>query len=259
MNSYLIAIDLDGTLKNNKGLISKNTKDILNKLKKNNTIVICTGRPRYHTEDMNSNLLLSNYIISSNGSEVFDVSKQKVLYAEYIDHKYIKNIYEDALKENIRVLFVIDDTEYVTEFTTNNSQVLIDDINKIVGLNVKQIMFFGNDRIRIDIFKDYITNKYDVSVIDSSFKKEYSWFCINHKNCNKGNAIKFLSEYLNISKDNIIAIGNDNNDISMIKYAKIGVAVKNSTEELIKNADYITESNDDEGVYIFLKKWSDKK
>lgn len=73
MTPYLIAIDSDGTLKNNDGIISENTKNILNKLKKDNYIVICTGRPRYHTKSINNELSLSNYIISSNGAEIFDV------------------------------------------------------------------------------------------------------------------------------------------------------------------------------------------
>ena len=259
MNKYLIAIDSDGTLKDSNGIISDKTKKVLNKLKNDNVIVLCTGRPRYHVKNINSELKLSNYIISSNGAEIYDVEKNEVVYSKYIDKKILKSIYEDSIKENIRLIFVVDDIEYVTEYTTNDSQIFIDDknIDELVKLNVKQIMFFGNDYDKINDYKNKINGRYNLSIIDSAFKKDYSWFCVNDKNCNKGNAIKFLSKYLNIDKDKTIAIGNDNNDISMIKYAKIGVAVNNATKELLDIADYITESNDEDGVYLFLKKWSD--
>ena len=259
MTSYLIAIDSDGTLKNNDGIISEKTKNILNKLKKDNYIVICTGRPRYHTKSINNELSLSNYIISSNGAEIFDVVNDEIIYSKYIDKELLKPIYEDAINANIRIIFVVDDTEYVTEYTKNDSQILIDDnnIKKVFEQNVKQIMLLGNDSETIKDFKQLINKKYDLSIIDSSFQKEHSWFCINAKDSNKGKAMEYLTNHLNINKDNTIAIGNDNNDISMLKYAKIGVAVENATKELLKIADYVTKSNNDEGVYYFLKQWSE--
>lgn len=260
MTQYLITIDLDGTLKNSDGNITNNTKNILNKLKKNNYIVICTGRPRYHTKNINIELELSNYIISSNGSEIFDVKKNEIIYSKYIEKKLLKQIYNDSKKEKIRTIFVIDDIEYVTQYTTNDSQILIDEnnIDRIFENNVKQIMFIGNDSELLYKFKKFMEKRYDLSFIDSSFQKDYSWFCVNAKGCNKGNAMKFLVDYLELNKDNTIAIGNDNNDISMIEFAKIGVAVENATEELLKKANNITKSNDEEGVYLFLKKWSEE-
>ena len=260
MKRYLIAIDSDGTLKDSKGLISKKTKNILNKLKKNEEIVLCTGRPRYHVKDINSELKLSDYIISSNGAEIYDVKKNAVVYSKYIYKYLLKPIYEDSLNNNIRVIYVVDDMEYVTEYTTNDSQVLIDDnnINELVKQNVKQIMFFGTDYDKINKYKDVISKKYKLSVVDSALKKDYSWFCVNNTNSSKGKAIESLSKLLKIRKNYTIAIGNDNNDISMLKYAKIGVAVKNATEDLLSVADVVTKTNDDEGVYSFLKKWSEE-
>ena len=90
MNKYLIAIDSDGTLKDSNGIISDKTKKVLNKLKNDNVIVLCTGRPRYHVKNINSELKLSNYIISSNGAEIYDVEKNEVVYSKYIDKKNIK-------------------------------------------------------------------------------------------------------------------------------------------------------------------------
>ncbi len=76
-----------------------------------------------------------------------------------------------------------------------------------------------------------------MNVVDTSNvnKKEVRFSIIN-ENVSKGNALKHLAEYLNIPDSNIIAIGNDNNDISMIKIAKIGVAMGNSTSQLKKRS-----------------------
>ena len=66
--------------------------------------------------------------------------------------------------------------------------------------------------------------------------------------------MKKLAEHLNIPMCKTVAIGNDNNDLSMIQVARVGVAVENATDELKKKANYITDSNDDDGVAKYLEK-----
>ena len=66
--------------------------------------------------------------------------------------------------------------------------------------------------------------------------------------------MKKLAEHLNIPMCNTVAIGNDNNDLSMIQVARVGVAVGNATDELKKVANFITNSNDEDGVAKFLEK-----
>ena len=77
---------------------------------------------------------------------------------------------------------------------------------------------------------------------------------IINKNATKENALLTLSDYYNISTDNIIAFGDDINDIGMLKTAGIGVAMGNASDKIKTFADYITDTNDNEGVSQWLNK-----
>ena len=85
-----------------------------------------------------------------------------------------------------------------------------------------------------------------------SLTQEY-YFSIISENSSKGVALLKLANYLNISFENTIAIGNDNNDLSMIRVAGVGVSVANATSDLKKSADLIIKSNDEDGVAIYLE------
>ena len=120
--------------------------------------------------------------------------------------------------------------------------------------NIKQIMIIGKDKEKIKRYKKKV-KKYNLNIIDTSNDaKEEIWFSIISDEASKGIALEKLAEYLNIPMSQTVAIGNDNNDLSMIQMAGIGVAVENATSELKKVANYITNSNDDDGVAEFLKK-----
>lgn len=259
---YLIAIDSDGTLRDSNGAISDNTKNIIKKMSQdNNYIVICTARPRYHTIKVAEEANASKIIISSNGAEIYDIKNNKILYSKYISSEECKKIYNISNKNKIRVIFVLDDIEYVSMYVVNNSQKLLttENIDDVLKNNIKQIMLYSEDVIILNKIKNKIIKEFNVDISDSSSNtKKYFWFSVNAKGTNKGQALKYLAEQLQVSKENVIAIGNDNNDISMIEYANIGVAVANSTKELLNVADIIIKSNDEECIYCFLKEWSEK-
>lgn len=93
-------------------------------------------------------------------------------------------------------------------------------------------MIIDSDYDKIAKYKTKVLNEYKLNVIDNSEKKEEpSWFSIISNDSSKGNALKVLANYLNIPIKDTIAIGNDINDLSMIRIAGTGVAVSNATEE----------------------------
>ena len=253
---YLIAIDSDGTLRKNDGTITEKTKLAIKKqIGKGNIVVICTARPRYHTLEISEDVGISNYLISSNGSEVFDIKENKIIWSSYIDKEKCKLLYEYANKNNIRIMFVLDNSEYVTEFTRNDNQILLNDenFNDVFESSVKQIMAIDKDKEKIDEFKKIVKSKYKMNILDSSNKKsEESWFSIISNNASKGIALKKISEYLNIPIENTIAIGNDRNDISMFEIAGVSVAVNNASKSIKNKVDYVTLSNEKDGVATFL-------
>ena len=254
---YLIAIDSDGTLRHSDGTISSKTKRIIKKLiERDNIVVICTARPRYYTLKISNKVSSNKYLISSNGTEVYDNVNKKIIYCRYLPKNECKKIYQETKQLGLRVMFVTENTEYVTMFTRNDSQILLNDNNKdkLFKKDIKQIMIISKEKKLVKKYKSIIEKKSNLCVVDSSREdKEEIWFSIISSNSSKGNSLKILSKYLNIPITNTIAIGNDNNDISMIDIAGIGVAVGNSTSRLKRHADHIVESNDEDGVANFLE------
>ena len=253
----LILIDIDGTLKHSDGSISERAEKVIKKHKeKGNIVVLCTARPRYYTLKISKQLGIDEYLISSNGSEVSDTKQNINIWVSYINPDICKNILNDSLKINIRTLFVSNNTEYVTQFTRNNSQILIDhtNLNIVSQEKIKQIMIISDDLNKLKNFHLNILKKYKIKIVDSSLKKKKdNYFSIISKNSSKGVALLKLANYLNIPFENTIAIGNDNNDLSMIRVAGVGVSVANATSDLKKSADLIIKSNDEDGVAIYLE------
>ena len=254
--NYIIAIDSDGTLRRTDGEISERTKEAITKqIKKNNVVVICTARPRYHTLKISNEAGASKYLISSNGSEIFDSENQKIIWATYLKATDCQKLYDYAKKNDLRIMFVLENTEYVMHFVRNNNQILLteENLTQVLEGKVKQAMIIGKEKEKIIQFKKVVQTEYKMNILDSS-KKDSSetWFSVVSNDASKGKALLKLAEYLKFSLNNIIAIGNDNNDIPMFKIAKISAAVSNGTKGALKNADVIIKSNDEDGVAIFL-------
>ena len=132
---YLIAIDSDGTLRHSDGNISDKTKKIIKKVVDcGNIVVICTARPRYYTLKISNEVGLNEYLISSNGTEIYDNVNKKNIYSTYLPKEECKIIYQETKKLGLRVMFVAENTEYVTMFTRNDSQILLDDNNAYILL-----------------------------------------------------------------------------------------------------------------------------
>ena len=254
---YLIAIDSDGTLRHSDGSISTRTKKIIEKLViKGNIVTICTARPRYHTLKISEEVGINGFLISSNGTEVYDNLNNEIIYSAYLSPKYCKKIYLDVENIGIRAIFVCDNIEYATQFIRNDSQILLNEnnIDNMLAKNIKQIMIIGKNKEKIKKYKSKV-EKYNLNIIDTSNDaKEEIWFSIISNKASKGIALKKLVEHLSIPMCKTVAIGNDNNDLSMIQVARVGVAVENATDELKKEANYITDSNDDDGVAKYLEK-----
>ncbi len=254
---YLIAIDSDGTLRHSDGSISTRTKKIIEKLViKGNIVTICTARPRYHTLKTSEEVGINRFLISSNGTEVYDNLNNEIIYSAYLSPRHCKKIYSDVENIGIRAIFVCDNIEYATSFIRNDSQVLLNEnnIDNMLAKNIKQIMIIGKNKEKIKKYKSKV-EKYNLNIIDTSNDaKEEIWFSIISNKASKGIALKKLAEHLSIPMCKTVAIGNDNNDLSMIQVARVGVAVENATDELKKESNYITDSNDDDGVAKYLEK-----
>lgn len=261
INKKLIFIDSDETLKKSDGTISERVKTAIQKNKKaGNIIIICTARPRYQTIEVMKSSGANNIIVSSNGSEIYDSSTNKVIFNSFIDKDLVIKMVEIAYDKDIRLILTTENIEYVTKDVRNPKQKLLSNNNYVSELSMcdtKQCMFI--DKKSKDIYKimDILSTSSKLHIVDeinenSPYKEK--WFSVANSNCSKGNALKIVSKYLNIPIKNTIAIGNDKNDISMFEEAGISVVVANASDDIKNKADYVTLSNDEDGVAIFLEK-----
>ena len=254
---YLISIDSDGTIRHSDGIITNKTKKVINDIIQNqHIVVICTARPRYHTLKISKEIGTERYLISSNGTEVFDNINNKTIYVSYLPKDVIKKIYYDIVEKKIRAIFVSDNMEYATQFIRNDSQVLLNDqnVNELFNKDIKQIMIIGKAKNKIQKYQKIVEKEYGLNIIDSSEDNDGEmWFSIISKDASKGIALEKLAKYLNIPIENTIAIGNDKNDVSMFNVAGLSVAVANASDDIKSKVDYVTLSNDEDGVAKFLE------
>ena len=260
INRKLILIDSDDTLKKSDGTISKRAKKaICDNQKAGNIVIICTARPRYQTLEVMRDSDANCIVVSSNGAEIYDSLKQEILFNSFIDKKLVIKLVEDAFTNDIRLILTTENIEYVTKEVRNPKQILLnntDYANELSECDIKQCMFIDEKKDKIYMEKEAISHISELHIVDEiSGNSSYyeKWFSVANVRCSKGNALKFLSDYLNIPIKNTIAIGNDKNDISMFKIAGLSVAVANASDDIKSKVDHITLSNDEDGVAIFLE------
>ena len=251
----LVLIDSDGTLRKSDGNISNNNISAIRKMVENgNHVVICTARPRYHTKELVEKTKTSSIIVTSNGAEIYDLKGNRNIYNLYIDEADVLYMVNLSFEKDIRLILTLENMDYVTKDIRNNNQHLInknDYYNKLHNKKVKQCMFISDDIDMLKNIREKINYKEDIKIVNESPENyEYAekWFCVGNKKTSKGNALVELASYLGLPLSNTVAIGNDYNDLPMFKLAGLSVAVSNSEFGIKELVNYVTLSNDEDGV-----------
>lgn len=275
MKYKMVCIDMDGTLLNSKKKVTKYTKDILKKVhdEKGIHIVITTGRI-YNNAAYYSNLLgVKSAVISGNGAYIKEGCSEKIIYKEILSTEQCKEILDLCSKFGVMPQIYTTDHIYIYSRVywllsyilmgrkaPENYKVTLKNIRKehqwykVIEDNADDIikaLIINLDENKLNRIQQVIKEKLNLEVHKSS---KYS-LEINSNGIDKGNGVKKLGEYYGIKKEEIICIGDNDNDISMIKYAGLGVAMKNGSENIKEVADYITDSNDEGGVAKVVEKF----
>lgn len=260
-NSKIFFIDIDDTLTNSEGIITEKTKQsIKNTLNKGNKVVITTARPRYYANNIATELNIKNSIISLNGADIFFDNNTSINY--YIDIDDVCELIEDAYKLDVRLIISTDDIEYVTKKIRNSHQVLLERtnyLNQISYKKIKTIMLIDRNADAIKKIKHKVLNNNKLTIINEKENNDTwieEWFTIGNENASKGNAVLKVADYYNVLYCNTICIGNGKNDLSMFEKAGISVAMDNSMDEIKKNVNEVTKSNDEDGVALIIDKYS---
>lgn len=285
----LVAIDLDGTMLNSYGEVTENTKKVIKeKIKQGTEIVIASGRSIDSIKAIAEEIESKNYMIAGNGSVVYDIKNDKILYEKYIpknkaleiiklceENSIFYNVYTnktiiaDSLRYNVLYYYK---ENLKKEENKKTSITLVENIyNYVKNMQDEKVMkIFICDKTKsifnsiMKIFKSIE----DVEVLDVSHMSrkvikhgtvevpiEYYYTEISMRNVDKWYAIEFLINKLGIRKEEVIAIGDNANDKKMIENAGVGIIMKDSLPSIVKIADFVTESNNNEGVAIALEKF----
>ncbi|GMG96369.1 Cof-type HAD-IIB family hydrolase [Tepidimicrobium xylanilyticum] len=271
MKYKLIAIDMDGTLLNSERKVSdKNRNALLRAKKKGIHIVLSTGRILGSALYFSRNLGLNNHVIACNGALIYYLKGQNFLYENSMDVNTVKEIVELAEKNSIYYYFYDKFTFYLRECGSE-----IFDYYKYYEKDwVKQgieIEIFQNP---IDILEHNRPTIYKFVFIDESEDKlldfreklkqikgisiSSSWYNnieVMSEGVSKGTALEYLIKELNIAASEVVAIGDNENDISMFKVAGLAIGMKNGIVDIKDYVDVITDTNDEDGVAKAIEKY----
>lgn len=261
----LIAIDMDGTLLRNDKTISEDTKKALKKAREKGVkVVLATGRPidgvmRYLEElDLIHN---NEYVLSFNGAIIKDIGTDKVIYRDVLKGYDFIDLYKLSKELGVNIHAFAEEgciTPKINKYSQlegsiNGIQVIEKDISEInSNEDIIKIMMIDEPEIlqsAIDNLPKEIYYKYTVVRSAPYFLEFLS------KTCNKGEGVEKLSRYLGINREEVICIGDAGNDSHMIEFAGLGVAMGNAFPEIKEIADFITDTNEDNGVANVVNKF----
>ena len=285
----LVAIDLDGTLLNSYGAISEHNKKIVQAaIQKGAEIVIASGRPIQSAKSFANELGANNYVICGNGSILYDIKNDKILYDKFIERQKVLEIikiceensifyclYTENLtiskSLNYNILFYNNENKKMPDDKKTNIKI-IDNIYKYVeenpNMGILKVTICDEDKI---IFSGIIRKLREIRGIDvldlqHMAKKiiksgteevtiEYHYTEITSQDVNKWNAIKKLAELLQIQSNEIMAIGDNMNDKEMLENAGLGIIMGNSAPYMKNFANEVVSSNNEDGVAEALEKF----
>ena len=262
----LIAIDMDGTLLREDKTVSKGTVNAINMARKKGIkIVLATGRP---IEGVNAYLkeldLISreDYVLTFNGALVQNTFTEEIVARNTIKGKDYKRLYDISKKVGVNI-HAFSNLGCITpkmskytevEGTINKIPVRVlpvelvgdqEDIMKVMMIDEPEVLDKAIEKLPKEIYEDYTVLRSTPYFLEFLSKKS-----------NKGEGVKALADFLNIKQEEVICIGDAGNDLHMIKYAGLGVAMGNAFEEVKEIADYITKNNEDDGVAHVINKFA---
>ncbi|WP_273497649.1 HAD-IIB family hydrolase [Peptoniphilus rhinitidis] len=266
----IVSMDLDETLLNSDKVMTKSFYNFVDKLRSNNIIpVVATGREYYSAHKFVGDVDID--LICNNGNVIKDNLTGKVEYVNPINEEDLKSVMAFDDNKNIYTsLHIATDNEidlvykrknfenfegtYIDAFRNRN--LALDDFNKLEGKPLS-IVFAGSHDDLVELrnrMKKEISDRFNFHIM--RIRREPKWMLeVLQKNGDKFYGIKKYAENRNINLDKVAAIGDDSNDIMLIKNVGLGIAMKNSVDSLKDVADVISDfDNNNDGAIKILNK-----
>lgn len=264
MKIKAIALDLDGTLLTSDKKISEVNKQILKDLEnKGVKIFIVTGRTYVSAKPFAEELDIDSAIIAYNGAKVVDYKNDEIIFELPLGKEHTKKVISLGKERGFHINLY------------QNNQWFVEDLDREETLHYAKMTGLTPIKKSFDDFENYDMTK--ITIQDMKNSQEFNNFCqalkklfgsevytaksqyflfeILNKNVNKGIVLKKVLKTYGITPEECVAFGDASNDLEMLTSVKYGVAMGNSSLELKSQVNYITDTNDNNGVAKFLKKY----
>lgn len=262
----ILFTDLDGTLLNDKREVSKNNQHAIGlALNSGHKVVIATGRPlpsALHLIEQLGLTLPGCMAVTYNGGLIYNCYEKKILTKSTISFRNVRKLFDTAAKVNLHSHtyssdYVISEKETpaLMQYSRNIKvpyQIVSNVVTDLAEAPVKAIVIDYKSRKRLEEF---------LSSIDPWAKREFSCHFSSPSllefgplHTSKGSAVTYLCNYLGIPLENSIAVGDEENDISMLQTASIGIAMANASSHIKAYANYVTKrDNNHDGIAEVIK------
>ena len=265
MKYKLIVLDLDGTLTNSKKEITPRNRETLIRMQEQGIrLVLASGRPTYGIVPLANEF--GGFILSYNGGEIINWETQEMVYENVLPNEVVPVLYECARTHQLSIL-TYDGAEIITENSQDPYVLKEAFLNKMA---VRETNDFLTD-ITLPVAKCLIVGDADKLIpLEAElclrlqgrinvFRSEPYFLELVPQGIDKALSLAVLLKEIGVAREEVIAIGDGYNDLSMIKFAGLGIAMGNAQEPVKKAADYITLSNEEDGVAEAINKFCNQQ
>lgn len=258
----IIALDLDGTLTNSEKIITLRTFDALMKAQREGVrLVLASGRPTFGIAALANQLQLADYggyVLSYNGGRIIDWCEKTVIFSQVVDQKLVPMLYDFAEKAQLPIVTYLPEAilasknegEYLEEEARINgmpvvvAQNFVEEAMQIAGGSTK-FLIPGEPEQLIQLESEM---KAALSEQMEVFRSAPFFLELPPKGIDKAQSLQRLLTHLGLERESLMAFGDGFNDLSMIQFAGQGVAMANAVEEVKSIADFVTTSNEEDGI-----------
>lgn len=283
----LVAIDLDGTMLNQYGIITEKTKKAISKAQEKGVeVMIASGRAITSVKRFSKEINSNKYFISGNGAITYDIKNNKILYENILSKtkalKIIKICEENSIYYNVYTEngIIAKNLSYNTLYYYKDNLTKPDENRTHINIVENVYDYFEQREEKIlkimicdehkTVFNSIVRKLKELSEIEvlevshmsrkiikqgtDEIALEYFYTEVSAKDVDKWNALEEIIGLMNISKEEVVTIGDNANDLKMITNAGLGVAMGESVPYVKQSADIIAPTNDEDGVAIILNK-----
>ncbi|GIQ67861.1 HAD family phosphatase [Xylanibacillus composti] len=255
MKYKMLAIDVDDTLIDDQKRISANTRQALAEaLSMGVKVTLATGRMHASAKQIAAQLKLNVPLISYQGALIKNLEDDTVLYERHVPKEAVQHLFEYAERHRLHIQAYVDDELYVKE---DNEKIqaysrlsdvpyrIEPDLGKLSSLPMPKVIII-DEPDKLDAMVPELANQLGDQVHITKSKPNFLEFM--HKEGTKGHAVAYLAEHFGCTLSEVIGIGDSWNDKEMLEVAGLGVAMGNAVEPLKEIADFITRTNNEDGV-----------